>query len=609
MPTARHAAGLWYTAAGSVSVGSQIRASREAVTRTPGQCTHLPVDASRLPFCLPSSLAPPKGALRPLLNLFMSSPSPQLPLGQVIGSRYRIQSLIGRGGMGMVYAATHELTGRRVALKLMLNDCDDSPILQERFLSEARIAAAVRHPNIVDVLDMGLHGGSPFIVMELLEGVSLERVLESQNRISVEQALTWLLPIVGALAVLHEAGIVHRDVKPSNIFMSALPRHPMRPKLLDFGLARVVSDLRLTRSGTVIGTPLYMAPEHAAGQVTGPQADVWSIGVVLYESLAGCSPFNYTDRQSLAMQVIAGLVRPLSQVRPDLPPLISSTLARALTRDLTRRYPDMRSFAQALHGAARASGVAVPADPDPIGLPEYAQWQSGERSAATTLEHFPGTDSGNAFSSTPRTSSPSGSRGSDASLARSMRGGAGSARLVWLGVLAVALALVGAWFWNSAVLPSRDPKSADAPPVLPSAPNAASEPSTPTVRSGAAPSPPSTSRDTPAGSKLPGVESTTDRSAAPAAQGHDAGVASAPARGNTREASGLRSRAEDSPASTGSAGRRRGDRGNAERATSVRGTSERTPSTESTGTRRVESEQRARPASSTQSEEVESEWK
>jgi eukaryotic-like serine/threonine-protein kinase len=313
----------------------------------------------------------------------MSTSSPQLPLGQVIGSRYRVQSLIGRGGMGMVYAATHELTGRRVALKLMLSDSDDAPVLQERFLSEARIAATVRHPNIVDVLDMGLHNGAPYLVMELLEGVSLERLLEDQNRLTVEQALAWLLPIIGALSVLHEAGIVHRDVKPSNIFLSSLPRHPMRPKLLDFGLARVVSDLRLTRSGTVIGTPLYMAPEHAAGLPTGPQADIWSIGVVIYEVLTGGSPFQYTDRASLAAQVLAGLVRPLSQVRPDLPDLVSVAIGRALQRDLTRRYPDMRSLAQALHAAALASGIAVPADPDPIGLPDYARWHAGEIGATT----------------------------------------------------------------------------------------------------------------------------------------------------------------------------------------------------------------------------------
>ena len=134
----------------------------------------------------------------------------------------------------------------------------------------------MRHPNIVDVLDMGIYEGVPFLVMELLEGNSLDSVLESQKQLGVDKALAWLLPIMGALAFLHDADIVHRDVKPSNIFLSSLPRHPIRPKLLDFGLARTISDLRLTRSGTVIGTPLYMAPEHASGQPTGPQSDVWS---------------------------------------------------------------------------------------------------------------------------------------------------------------------------------------------------------------------------------------------------------------------------------------------------------------------------------------------
>jgi len=451
-------------------------------------------------------------------------------------------------------------------------------------LSEARIAAAVRHPNIVDVLDMGLHGGSPFIVMELLEGVSLERVLESQNRLSVEQALTWLLPIVGALSVLHEAGIVHRDVKPSNIFMSALPRHPMRPKLLDFGLARVVSDLRLTRSGTVIGTPLYMAPEHAAGQVTGPQADVWSIGVVLYESLAGCSPFNYTDRQSLAMQVIAGLVRPLSQVRPELPPLISSALGRALTRDLTRRYPDMRSFAQALHAAARASGVAVPLDPDPIGLPEYSSWQSGERHAATTMEQFP-SDSGNSLTRTPsRPGSNPGSRDDDESLARSMRSGPRS-RLVWL-ALAVAVAVGSStvlWYRQEAAPSAQTPSPQTSPPSLPTTPSRTAAPPSPV---GDKPAPTVTP------SAGPIVESLRDRavSSPRAASTQDAGAAESVVRGAARE-----------PSSVGAGARRRGER-------AVSG-AERPSTIEQAGTRRTGSEQRAGKPSSTQAEEVESEWK
>lgn len=314
----------------------------------------------------------------------MSHPSHQLPIGQLIGNRYRVQALIGRGGMGLVYAASHELTGRRVALKLVLPEIEDSPVLVERFLGEARIAAAVHHPNIVDVLDMGLHEEAPYLVMELLEGTSLEQVLDDQGALAPARAVGWLLPIMGALATLHDAGIVHRDIKPSNIFLCAQPRQRTCPKLLDFGLARVVSDLRLTRSGTTIGTPLYMAPEHAAGLDVGPQADIWSLGVVLYECLAGESPFVYSDRSSLAAQVLAGAARPLSDLRSDMP-LLSVVLGRALQRDLSRRYPDVRSFARDLHAACVAAGIERPHDPDPLGLPDYLAWESEAQSTTTTV--------------------------------------------------------------------------------------------------------------------------------------------------------------------------------------------------------------------------------
>ena len=418
----------------------------------------------------------------------MSTPLPQLPIGQVIGSRYRIQSLIGRGGMGMVYAATHELTGRRVALKLVVPDSEESPLLKERFLSEARIAAAVVHPNIVDVLDMGVHEGVLFLVMELLEGISLERLLEAQTRLSPEQTFGWVFPIMGALATLHDAGIVHRDVKPSNIFLSSLPRHPVRPKLLDFGLARVVSDLRLTRSGTVIGTPLYMAPEHAAGHVAGPQADVWSVGVVLFECLSGASPFNYSDRSSLAAQVLAGQVRALADVRPELPQVLSMVVARALHRDLGRRYADMRAFAHALYAAGLSSGIVMPRDPDPIGLPDYSSWEADTGAAATTLEQQAGAplnvtsgrqltpNSGSGTALFAREEGASSPNSTTARLAQPRRG--------WvLGALLLGMAALAAYFaWPD----KSAPLSTSAPPASVE-PSSSAPAATPTVQ--ALPSP------------------------------------------------------------------------------------------------------------------------
>jgi serine/threonine protein kinase len=314
--------------------------------------------------------------------------APFLGVGHLVGGRYRIEGMLGRGGMGIVYAATHQLTQRRVAVKVLEGDPGELPAQRERFLSEARTAAAVRHPNIVDILDMGTHHGAPFLVMELLEGSTLDPVLSDRRALSHADCLNFMLPIIGALATLHDAGIVHRDVKPSNIFLYRAGPHLIVPKLLDFGLARAVGDARLTRSGVVIGTPLYMAPEHAAGAQVGPAADVWSTGVVLFECMTGALPYSSTDRAVIAAQVLAGHVRPVRQVRPDLPEPLAEAIDLALQRDLGRRHASMRALAQALVTGAIMSGVALPEQLAPVGLPDYPLWrrEAHRRVAERTVE-------------------------------------------------------------------------------------------------------------------------------------------------------------------------------------------------------------------------------
>ena len=380
---------------------------------------------------------------------------PILRAGHLIGGRYRIQSLLGRGGMGVVYGAIHELTQRRVALKLVDSEGADLPGLRDRFLSEARTAAAVRHPNVVDMLDMGMHGGSPYLVMELLEGRPLDIVIKQKHPLSFEQILGWLFPIMGALVTLHEAGIVHRDIKPSNIFLSQSGRQPVVPKLLDFGLARGATDARLTRSGVVVGTPLYMAPEHAAGAHVGPPADVWSMGVVLFESLSGAVPYTSTDRSVLAAQVLAGHVRPLRQARVDVPPAIAAAIDGALQRDLGTRHASMRAFAQALAVAAVASQIPVADNPDALGLPEFLTWKGGAAylpkpdGLGTTLELPSATRKAQTTASTSRPRS----------------------RLAY-GLLALTMAIVlGVWLWRSSPSPALPasplPEAARPPPGLP----------------------------------------------------------------------------------------------------------------------------------------------
>ncbi len=289
--------------------------------------------------------------------------------------------------MGVLYVAEHLFTHRKVALKLLHPSKEDLPELRARFVGEARTAAATRHPHIVDVLDMGLaEDGSPFLVMELLNGVSFDKLIAESGRLPPEQALAYLLPIAGALAVLHDAGIVHRDIKPSNIFLSRDARGVVHPKLLDFGLARAVSDLRLTRSGMVLGTPMYMSPEHAGGEEVTLQSDVWSFGVVLYEALAGEPPFTSRDSQAIAAQVLAGQTRPLRKVCPEVPASLASGVERALRASRDLRYQNMRDMAASLVAGAVLSGIKLPDDPDPLGLPDYRRWMADPTQVATTLE-------------------------------------------------------------------------------------------------------------------------------------------------------------------------------------------------------------------------------
>jgi eukaryotic-like serine/threonine-protein kinase len=389
----------------------------------------------------------------------VSPSSALLRPGEVIGGRYRVESLLGRGGMGVVYGAIHELTQRRVALKLVDSEGADQAALHERFLSEARTAAAVRHPNVVDVLDMGVHGGSPYLVMELLEGRSLDALLDEKQPLSLEQVLAWIFPVIGALASLHEAGIVHRDVKPSNIFLShsGRGRPTVAPKLLDFGLARALSDARLTRSGVVLGTPLYMAPEHAAGGQVGPPADVWSLGVVLFECVTGALPFTTTDRSALAAQILAGHVRSVRQARADVPPALAAVIDTALQRDLRVRHASMRAFAQALVRAAVASHVAVPDNPDPLGLPDFPAWRAAS-------------GGGLAIPAGPTTTQALAGQRSHHPEAAARRPSRGLVR----GLLALVLALGAAlafYRWQKASPPAMPaPAAAEPPAIAPAAP-------------------------------------------------------------------------------------------------------------------------------------------
>jgi serine/threonine protein kinase len=277
-------------------------------------------------------------------------------IGSHIAGKYRLEMILGRGGMGTVYRATHTWTGRPVAVKLLHHElAHDAPSVT-RFLREARAAAAVRHPNAVDVLDMGQDDtGAAYLVLELLEGDTLAAYLENNRPMPVEQVVRCLVPVLEALEELHRAGVVHRDLKPANIFLARATRGGMIPKLLDFGVAKVLesNSSMVTTTGIVVGTPAYMAPEQAAGNGNiGPWTDVWAMGTVLYECLTGELPFSAPTPSLMLVDVMTKTAPRLSSKRPDLSPELCAVIDRALAKDPGERFLSCSTLADALCAAA-----------------------------------------------------------------------------------------------------------------------------------------------------------------------------------------------------------------------------------------------------------------
>jgi serine/threonine-protein kinase len=274
-----------------------------------------------------------------------------LPSGYRFGN-YVILERIGRGGMARVYRAEHSALQKRVALKLMDHALHDQTAAHRQFLREGRAAAAVKHPNIVDITDVGVWQGIPYLVMELLEGRDLETQLHERGPMSDGEIARLALPIISGLAVAHDAGVVHRDLKPSNIFLAKGADGEQVPKVLDFGiskLARDAADLTATPYGTLLGTPMYLPPEALRGsQALTPASDQYSLGVVLYECAVGVPPFQYDSLVNLLQRIGAGSYDPPSRSRPDISAVIERAIVRAMHPDPRQRFPHVRDLGRAL---------------------------------------------------------------------------------------------------------------------------------------------------------------------------------------------------------------------------------------------------------------------
>jgi serine/threonine protein kinase len=286
--------------------------------------------------------------------------------GEIIGGRYRLDRLIGKGGMSSVWGGVHLALDRRVAVKFLhVRNDDDTEALCSQFLREARIAAAVRHRNVVDVLDFGTTDhGVPFMVMEVLEGETLGSRLGRSPPLAVNELIDIINLTLRGLTAVHDSGIVHRDLKPENIFLQS-DASGKYPKIFDFGISRCLDlsgprSALTTKEGLLVGTPHYMSPEQVRGMFDIDQrTDIYSMGVILYEALTGRLPFDAQNIADLIIMIIQTTAPPVFELRPEVGREISDVVSRAMHRNREARFANAREMQTSLLRAAERRFGAI----------------------------------------------------------------------------------------------------------------------------------------------------------------------------------------------------------------------------------------------------------
>ena len=293
--------------------------------------------------------------------------------GDVIGGKYRIVRLIGDGGMGTVYEARHEFLETTVALKFLHSELAQRAGLGSRFLQEARVSARIRSPHVTHVTDVDQTAdGSPYLVMELLHGEPLQQAMDRRGKLPPEQAIDFALQILSGLESAHAIGVVHRDLKPDNVFIVPATGGPLL-KLIDFGIAKLRASTEfqkgLTRAGVIMGTPEYMAPEQLfAAENVDHRADLYSLGVILFEMLSGRRPTDGEDVEAIVASVVSGNVRHLGNLEPGLAPGLIAVVERALRPDREARFGSALEMRVALAPYAGVLSYAgrLAASPEPV---------------------------------------------------------------------------------------------------------------------------------------------------------------------------------------------------------------------------------------------------
>jgi predicted Ser/Thr protein kinase len=279
----------------------------------------------------------------------------------VLAGRYELEELVGGGGMSSVFRARDAQLGRRVAIKVLHDRYAAEVEYVQRFRREAEAAARLSHPNIVTVIDRGEDQGRQYIVFEHVEGENLKDLVLRAGRVPVRYALEVAVAVADGLAFAHEHGLVHRDVKPQNVLLS----REDEIKVTDFGIARSLDrDRGLTQTGTVVGTGEYLAPEQARGEPVSPATDVYALGVVLWELLAGEVPFAGESFVAVALRHVREPVPSLRERRPDVPPRLAAAVERALAKEPARRFPSMAAFAAELRACQAELESEAPPAPD-----------------------------------------------------------------------------------------------------------------------------------------------------------------------------------------------------------------------------------------------------